>query len=279
MSTLVSPLPPAPAGEPMLSSHETRRAALYDFVHPWALDLAPFVPVIVAELKTRQRPVLVELGCGTGHLALQVMRDVPDLTYWGFDDSSAMLQRLTTHARTTAAHVTLKGPIDLSRKVSSTMLTQAPKADVVLMTRFLQTIPLMVPSADYFTRADVLRLARQMVRPGGRLILIEDIYGSSAEEHRAQQDAWDEAISDGVATRADWLRQTLPSLAPELLPMLDRNDRIGMVKAVRNALDRGAERQPLPWASWQFLLGQLQLRYRPYHHPTLPSLWLLSVDA
>ncbi|HEY2824727.1 MAG TPA: class I SAM-dependent methyltransferase [Gemmatimonadales bacterium] len=285
MSTLTRPVPtqspaPAAAAEPHLSP-ETRRAALHDLVQAWALDLSPFVSLITGELASRTRPVMVELGCGTGGLALQVMRAVPSLTYYGFDDSAAMLHRFGTKARALqpgpATHFT--GPIDLTKKISVNMIQQAPKADVVLLTRFLQTIPMMVPSTDSFTRTEMIRVARQMVRPGGKLIIVEDIYGSTSEEHRASVAAWDDVIVSAAESRVDCLRESLPALSPEMLAQLERHDRLGMVKSVRSALDRGTDREPLPWASWQFLLDQMGLKHRPYRHPALPSLWLIRVEA
>jgi hypothetical protein len=158
------------------------------------------------------------------------------------------------------------------------MLQQAPKADIVLMNRFLQTIPPMVPSAEFFTRAEMLRLAKQMAKPNGSLMLIEDLYGATAEEHRAATDAWDEAIYAAAEARNDYLREVLPGVSPELLAQLEARDRAGLVRTVRAALNHWVERAPTPWASWQFLFDQLGMKHRLYRHPALSSVWLIRVD-
>lgn len=285
MSTLMRPLSLVEAGSPaapdtLTASPETCRAALHDVVQPWALDISPFVPIIVAELSSKPRPTMIELGCGTGGGAWQIMRDVPSLIYHGYDDSSARLHRFTVRARGAQSPAAkLTGPIDLTRKVAATMLQQAPKADVVLMNRFLQTVPPMVPSTDFFTRAEMLRLAKQMVRPGGSLMLIEDVYGTTAEEHRAAMDAWDDVIYAGAEARVDYLREVLPGVSPDLLKQLELKDRVGVIKTVRQALNHWTERAPMPWASWQFLFDQLGMKHRLYRHPALASVWLIRVDV
>ena len=283
-STLRPDLPAAPPApertEHVLAAPETRRAALLDLVHSWALDLSPFAPIIAAHLNGKPSATVIELGCGTGELAMQLLRGNPTCAYYGFDDSSAMAQLFGAKARTlaTPANVHLTAPIDLTRKPATAMLQRCPRADAVLMVRFLQIIPPIVAAGDLFSRADLIHEARRLSRPGAKLFIVEDVFGESPDAHRAAQAAWDEVIMAALNARADLLLRLLPPIDPELGARVAQGDRASILRGVRAALDRGFERQPLPLSAWSFLLHRLGFKHQSYVHPALAHLCLFAID-
>lgn len=280
-STLRPDVPIAPSAPPhVLAAPETRRAALMDLVHSWALDLSPFAPIVLSHINGKSNPTVIELGCGTGELALQVLRANPSCAYYGFDDSTAMAQLFGTKARALAVppNVHITAPIDLTRKPAATMLKGCPRADAVLMVRFLQTIPPMVPTGEDFSRADLLNEARRLSRPGAKLFLVEDVFGESPDAHRGAQAVWDDAILSAVSARKDLLVRLLPTVDPDLNAMVQSGDRVGILRAIHGALDRGFDRQPLPLSAWSFLFHRLGFRHQSYVHPALSNVCLFVID-
>lgn len=122
-----------------------RRAAVLDVLHPLVFDFSCFTRAIVQEASGYWgRSKMIDLGCGTGRVAMDLLAKLPCLDYVGMDASEAMgwvfrkkAVRLS-HPRQT---LTFEAPIELRQR--DFVASVGPGgADMTLLSQFLQCIPL-----------------------------------------------------------------------------------------------------------------------------------------
>jgi SAM-dependent methyltransferase len=152
----------------------------------WAPVLAPTATVLLDLVDDAVRAgarELLDIGTGTGTLALAAVARWPTLRVTGIDTSGGMLARAEREARDRVA------PADLARltfrQASADSLPLADGCvDVVVSSFVLQLVP---------SRLAALREANRVLRPGGRLAYVTWLAGDS--QPYAGDDAFDAALA------------------------------------------------------------------------------------
>jgi SAM-dependent methyltransferase len=187
------------SSQPIATSPTAQRSYLPGMGLDWLLPLYdPFTRLVgiqaahreladQAELDSAQR--VLEIGCGTGNLALLAKRIRPKLEVVGLDPDPKALARATAKARRAGLE------LELDRGFAD----QLPYADASF-DRVLSA--LMFHHLEAGLRVASLREALRVLRPGGSLHLV-DFGGSSHDLHglariarrsHALRDNWDDGI-------------------------------------------------------------------------------------
>jgi len=166
-----------------MSSPYDAIAELYD---PWSISVTEDVSFYLDEARAAGGPV-VELGVGTGRIAIPIAAD--GIRVIGVDSSPGMLAVCRRHAQ-------LAG-VELDLRLGD--LREPPVEEHVPL--------VLCPFRSYLhlhTDADrrkALRAARDLLRPGGRLVF--DVFAPGAEDVEATHDRWLER-EPGIWERAVW---------------------------------------------------------------------------
>lgn len=277
--TTVAALPTDPA----LIDEDRRFATTYDQLQPCFVDYAGFAKTIV-EISTRYRTRarMIELGCGTGLLAAEVLSAGRHVDYRGFDASVAMGEIFARRAISLERHdrgVAINAPVDLRLKASLASALRGETAEIVLMSQFLQAIPVRV-SDVLSDRAGMIEAARAAIRGNGKIVIIEEVFGESLEEHRRFAQEWDRFAIRRISDSFYDIRAALNRVDPALLDVLVAlPGRPSLVQIVREQLWRSGEPQLLPLSSWCRLFELMRLRYRAIPHETLKNFYMFVIDA
>jgi SAM-dependent methyltransferase len=269
--------------DPALIDEERRFAATYEQLQSCFLDYAGFARGIAEiALRVRGRPRLIEFGCGTGHLAADVLAAARQLDYRGLDASTPMVEifdRQVTGLVRNGRSIAARAPIDLRLKAILAGALRGESADIVLMSQFLQTIPLRV--SDVLTdRAGMLAAARSLLRPGGKVVVIEEVFGESLEEHRRFTNEWNRFAIERIRDRFDEIRCALQHVDPGLLDILAAlPGRPSLIQVVREQLWRSGEPHVLPLSAWCRLFELMRIRYQAIPHETLRNFYMFVIDG
>jgi SAM-dependent methyltransferase len=161
-------------------------ARLYD---PWSASVTEDVAFYVEEARRAGGDEIVELGVGTGRIAVPIA--AAGIRVIGVDSSPGMLEVCAEHAR--AAGVS--GLLDL--RLGD--LRDPPVAERVplVLCPFRSYLHLLT-EAD---RRDAFGAARELLVPGGRLVF--DVFSPGADDIAETHGRWLER-EPGIFERADW---------------------------------------------------------------------------
>jgi SAM-dependent methyltransferase len=269
--------------DPALIDEERRFAATYENLQPCFLDYTGFGKAIAdVAARVRGRARMLEFGCGTGMLASEVLDAVRNLDYRGVDASPSMVDifaRRAAHLGRTGRSIVASSPVDLRLKASLTAALKGESADIVLMSQFLQYIP--VRSSEVLAdRAGMVAAARNVLRPGGKIMIIEEVFGESLEEHRRFANEWNRYAIRQISERFYEIEAALRHVDPALLDLLAAlTGRPSLVQVVREQLWRHGEPQVLPLSAWCRLFELMRLRYQAIPHDTLRNFYLFVIDC
>ena len=115
---------------------------------------------IVARAALRPGERVLDIGCGTGTLAIAAAETQPACEVLGIDPASAMVARAREKARATG--VTARFEVGAIEKLPA----DDASFDVVLSSLMLHHVP-------EESRVEGLREVRRVLRPGGRLVLVD----------------------------------------------------------------------------------------------------------
>jgi len=269
--------------DPALIDEERRFAATYEQLHPCFMSYAGFAANL-AELASRlgPSPRLLEFGCATGSLAEEVLERAPSLDYRGIDASPAMVEIFGRRAINLSRHgrsISVTSPVDLRLKSSLASALREEAADLVVMSQFLQSIP-MRSSEVLADRAGLIVAAKHALRPGGKVVIIEEVFGESLEEHRRFNNEWNGFAISNIADRYYQIQATLRFVDPALLDLLVAlPGRPSLIQVVREQLWRHGEPQILPLSAWCRLFELMRLRYQALPHESLRNIYMFVIDG
>ena len=257
---------------------DVRAAAIRDVLHPYMFDDQALRSSVCEELRGPvARPRIIEFGCGTGSLTLAALATRRDAVYHGFDRSEAdvaiAMCRLSRAGLQGGA--TFTAPFELDARAIGEAL-QGLRADFLLLPRFLQTVPLLVEGTALH-RVAFLALCRQLVKPGGRILIIEDVFGEDADEQAELSFSWRNAFRARLTRDIEPLRHALQGLDADLAARLARLP--GDPSLVGELHDR-AQASPahvMPLRAWERTFEHLGFVYRAERHPTQRQLYLFTV--
>lgn len=188
-------------------------AAAYDAQHARYRDFEREARGILEALRLGPADVVVELGAGTGALALPVARRCRHLH--AVEPSPAMRARLEEKVRAA-------GLANLSAHAGGFLTYRHPgePADAVYSVAALHHLP------DFWKQL-ALRRAAELLRPGGRLWLFDVVFAFPPEEHARHLDAWVASIrekaGDAFAAEAEThVREEFSTFEWVLTGMLER---------------------------------------------------------
>lgn len=257
---------------------EVRAAAIRDVLQPYMFDEQSFRDAVCEELRGPvARPRIIEFGCGTGGLTVAALATRRDAVYHGFDRSEADVAiatcRLSRAGLQDAA--TFTAPLELDSRAIGEAL-QGLRADFLLLPRFLQTVPPLVEGARLH-RVGFLALCRQLVKPGGRMLIIEDVCGEDADEQAELSFAWRDGFRARLTRDLEALRHAIQGLDPDLAGRLGRLP--GDPSLLAELRDRAQTKDghPLPLRAWQRMFEHLGFAYRAERHQTQRQLYLFTV--
>ena len=287
-ATFPSLTAPAPAGGARQSTQaEESQAVVWDALCPFLFDDACFASLIGAELRAADRaPRVVEFGCGTGHLSMRLLATRPDADYVGLDRSAPNLalfqQKLA--ARTLPSRTLLASlPADLEAiHVEDTAGDPAAGAgaDIIVLPRFLQTIPLCTPRQEILNRVAFLSECRRIARRGARMFIIEAVYGESREEHMRLVAQWTHATRTNLQAHLGEIERALRGTNPDFLGRLHQAlEHPAPGATLRSLCRREDGGDLLPLSAWHRLLDCLGFRYRSVQHDSLPDTYLFDVSC
>jgi SAM-dependent methyltransferase len=258
---------------------DVRAAAIRDVLQPYLFDDTPFRELVCEELQAPvARPRIVEFGCGTGGLTLAALTTRRDAVYHGFDRSEADVAIASCKLSRGGVQdgATFTAPFELDSRAIGEAL-QGLRADFLLLPRFLQAVPLCATDASGLNRVAFLALCHQLVKPGGRILIIEDVYGADADEQAELAYAGRNAFRARLTRDLEGLRRRLHGLDPELAARLGR---LPGDPALLDALRDLAEPrtvQVLPLPAWERMFEHLGFAFRTIRHPTQRQLYLFTV--
>ncbi len=258
-----------------------KNAQIYDVTQPFVFDNSCFANIIRDEVKASPAPTIVEFGCGTGLLSMKLLSSLQHFDYYGIDLSLAMLAIFTRRLAgvcKAADRVTLVAPVDLRRKLSLSTIVPK-KADVVLMSQFLQYIPFRPEGDGYISKEEFLTQCRDITKAGSRIIIVEDVRGESPQEHADLSRAWDRAVLERYAENLSLIEAGLNDLDPSFVQairnMIAHPSLVRMIREKRRAA-RGEEIISL--SAWKQMLANTGLMYRVYPHESLPNFYLFILE-
>jgi SAM-dependent methyltransferase len=233
-------------------------------------------------MRVRGRSRMIEFACGTGSLAAEVLGAVRQLDYRGLDASPAMAEIFGRRAIGLARNgrsISISSPVDLRLKASLAAALRGDSADLVVMSQFLQSIP--VRASDVLAdRACVLMAGRSLLRAGGKMIVLEEVFGESLEEHRRFTNEWNRFAIDRIGERFYEIQCALGHVDPALLDLLAALPaRPSLIQVVREQLWRSGEPQVLPLSAWCRMFELMRIRYQAIPHETLRNFYMFVIDA
>jgi SAM-dependent methyltransferase len=161
-------------------------ARLYD---PWSVSVTEDVPFYVAEARRVSPGPVVELGIGTGRIAVPIAAE--GIRVIGVDSSAGMLEVGRERAETA-------GVADLIELRLGDLRAPPVSEQVELV---------ICPFRSYLhlrsdeERLGALRAARELLVPGGRLVF--DVFAPGADDIAETDGRWLER-EPGIFERADW---------------------------------------------------------------------------
>ena len=273
------PLAAAPAPQQRHVLEDVRAAAIRDVLQRYLFDDAAFRELVCEELRAPvARPRIIEFGCGTGGLTLAALATRRDAVYHGFDRSEADVAiaacRLSRGGVQGGA--TFTAPLQLDQRAIGEAL-QGLRADFLILPRFLQTVPTCTAEGGGLNRVAFLALCQQLVKPGGRMIIIEDVYGEDADEQAELAFAWRNAFRARLTRDLESVRRALQGLDPDLSARLARlpGDPSLLGELRDRAQPTGA--QVLPLYAWERMFAHLGFSFRAVRHTTQRQLYLFTV--
>ena len=258
---------------------DVRAAAIRDVLQPYLFDDKALRDLVCEELRAPvARPHIVEFGCGTGALTLAALATRRDATYHGFDRSESDVAIATCRLRRDSVEggATFTAPFELDSRAIGEAL-QGLRADFLLLPRFLQTVPLCVAEGSGMNRVAFLALCRQLVKPGGRMLIIEDVYGEDADEQAELAFSWRGAFRARLTRDLEPLRHALLGLDA---PLAERLARLPGDPALLEDLRKRAQpsaAQVLPLRAWERMFEHLGFAFRTVRHQTQRQLYLFTV--
>lgn len=172
---------------------------IYDPVVRWTTREAVFKAALVACLAARQGERILDLGCGTGTLAIAIAQSTPGVAIAGIDADESVL------ARARAKQARVGTSVQWHRGFAQSLPFRDHAFDAVASSLFFH----------HLARADkrtVLAETARVLRPGGRLLVAD--WGRPANAgYRALFLAVQ--LLDGFATTRDSVEGVLPSLMLE----------------------------------------------------------------
>ncbi len=172
---------------------------LYDPVVRWTTRETAFKKALVARLAPRQGERILDVGCGTGTLAIAIARAAPGAEVVGIDADDSMLAR--ARAKQTRSGTSVQWHPGFAQDLPF----GDGEFDAVVSSLFFHH--LLRPGK----RAALAEIAR-VIRPGGR-VLIADWGRPANPAYRALFLAVQ--LLDGFATTRDSVEGALPSLMGE----------------------------------------------------------------
>ncbi len=263
---------------------EDRHAFCRDLLQPYVDDYSCFTRAIAAEaVRYWGRPRMLDFGCGTGTVALPILAGARDLDYMGFDPSEPMVRlfrRKTAKVERARRVIQLTAPVDPRRRDVPVSL-YGGTAEMVLAADFLQYVPLAAPSDDWYGRVGMLNMLRGLLRPGGRMFIIEDVLGESSEEEAQFDCLWNQSMVTRVRPVFEsHLAPLLGQLDPELSDLVCRMPRQpALARVVRERIRREPQGQRLPFDAWARLFEHLGWQYTVMRHVELGNLYLFTIQA
>ena len=273
---------PPPAVPPLRKQtqvlEEVRAAAIRDVLQPYLFDEQALRDLVCEELRGPvARPRIIEFGCGTGALTLAALATRRDAVYHGFDRSEADVAIATCRLSRAGIQggATFTAPFELDSRTIGEAL-QGLRADFLLLPRFLQTVPPLVEGTGLH-RVAFLALCRQLVKPGGRMLIIEDVRGEDADEQAELSFAWRNAFRARLTRDLETLRHALQGLDLDLAARLARLP--GDPSLLADLRDRAEPKggHPLPLRAWERMFEHLGFAYRAERHQTQRELYLFTV--
>jgi SAM-dependent methyltransferase len=256
-------------------------AAVRDLLEPYLYDYSSFIELMCDELRDpRSRPRIVEFGCGTGALTVPLLATRQDVAYHGFDRSpsniTAAMVKVSRGGGGLEPRARFTAPFPLDPRAIGEVL-QGHRVDFLLLPRFLQTVPLCGTDQGSPHRVTFLAFCRQLVKPGGRIFVIEDVYGESAEEHARLSLAARGVFRAGLVTDLERVHGALRNIDPALSARLGRlPGDPGLLEELLRRVQR-PDGQILPLSAWQRMFEHLGFTYRTVQHETQKRLFLFTI--
>jgi len=272
------PTAPSPRTTPLLLE-DIRAAAIRDVLQPYLFDDTAFREVVCEELRAPvDRPAIIEFGCGTGGLTLAALATRRDAVYHGFDRSEANVALAACKLSRAGLEggATFTAPFELDQRAIRATL-QGLRADFLILPRFLQTVPLCSTDASGPHRVAFLALCRQLVRPGGRILIIEDVYGEDADEQAELSFACRNAFRARLVHGLDGLQHAVEGLDQDLAARLGRLPGDPSLLQELRGLAQPAGAQIMPLRAWQRMFEHLGFAYGTVRHTTQRHSYLFTV--
>jgi ubiquinone/menaquinone biosynthesis C-methylase UbiE len=134
--------------------------ALYDPVMALTMRERAWRPALVAQAATTGPRTIADIGCGTGTLAIDLARALPEAIVIGIDGDRAILDQAA--AKAVAGGV----QIDVREGLAQQLPVADDTADVVVMSLLLHHLTTE-------NKLLALREARRVLRPEGRLLIAD----------------------------------------------------------------------------------------------------------
>jgi hypothetical protein len=173
--------------------------------------------------------------------------------------------------------VTFTVPVDLRSRAIGEAL-RGLRADFLLLPRFLQTVPLIAPEGAKLHRTAFLALCQQLVRPGGRICIIEDVYGESADEQAQLSRARQQAFRARVVADLERVVHVLRAVDPELAARVARlPGDPSLLGELSDRVQQPGAAQTLPLSAWHRMFEHLGFSYQTVQHPSQKQLFLFTI--